>query len=306
MLVALMKRAASRWLIGAVIAALALAAVPAAPAFAGDRVEELSARLDAGNSEKTRIAAVTALGRLGDKKALKALVGALRDKSATVRAIAAVSLGKLAHRAALPALREASNDDDDLVRKRVKEAITLINGGNGIEDDDATVAADTGETSKAGFGKKPKALTARPELFVVVKSSSDDSSGKLDKKTRKLHAEIAKLAMSGELKATQVVTTTAKDADKYGLDGHNIDVIITKLDTKTAGSYIEVEAQLRIAISDERGKMLSFVSGGAKVSVKKATYNTSYLPELRREALENAVKGLFDKLLAHLRRGAGA
>ncbi len=298
-----MQRAASRWTIAALLAALVVAAAPSAPAFAEDRVAELTAQLDGGKSEKTRIAAVTALGRLGDKKALKPLVTALRDKSATVRAVAALGLGKLGHRAALPALREVSKDDTDtLVRKRANEAIAAINEVNGL---DADVAVADG-TSKAGFGKKPKALTARPELFVLIKSSSDDSSGKLDKKTRKLHAEIAKLAMSGELKNTQIVTTISKDANKYGLDGHNIDVIITKLDTKTVGSYIEIEAQLRIAISDERGKMLSFLTGGAKVSVKKATYNASYLPQLRREALENAVKGLFDKLLAHLRRGAGA
>lgn len=304
-----MSRAVSRWMIGALAVALAIAAAPPTPAFADDRVAELTARLDSGNSEKTRIAAVTALGRLGDKKAMKALVGALKDKSATVRAIAAVSLGKLGHRAALPALRDAAKDDDTLVRKRAKEAIVAINESNDLTEEDAdaeVVAADTAAGSKAGFGKKPKALTARPELFVLVKSSTDDSTGKLDKKTRKLHGEIAKIAMAGELKATQVVTTVAKDASKYGLDGRNIDVIITKLDTKTVGSYIEIEAQLRIAISDERGKMLSFVSGGAKVSVKKANYDTSYLPQLRREALENAVKGLFDKLLAHLRRGAGA
>jgi hypothetical protein len=112
--------------------------------------------------------------------------------------------------------------------------------------------------------------------------------------------------MSTELKATQVVTSTPKDAAKYNLDLRNIDVIITKLDTKTSGSYIEVEAQLRLAISDDRGKMLSFLTGGAKVQVKKSNYDTSYLPQLRREAIENAVKGLFDKLMAHLRRGAGA
>jgi hypothetical protein len=47
--------------------------------------------------------------------------------------------------------------------------------------------------------------------------------------------------------------------------------------------------------------MLSFVSGGAKVQVKKASYDMQYLPQLRREAIENAVKGLFDKLLAHLK-----
>ena len=83
-------------------------------------------------------------------------------------------------------------------------------------------------------------------------------------------------------------------------------LIITKLETRTSGSYIEVDAQLRLAISDERGKMLSFLTGGAKVQVKKASYNTAFLPDLRKEAIENAVRGMLDKLLGHLRRGAGA
>jgi hypothetical protein len=279
----------------------------------GDRVAELSAQLDGERTEKERIAAVTALGRLNDKKALKPLVGALRDKSATVRAVAALALGKLGHRAALPALREAQSDDDSLVRKRAKEAVTLISEANDIEPEYAEDG--TAEKGKAGFGNKPKALATRPELYVVVKSATDDSPSskstkKADQKTlkkdKKMHAEIAKLAMSTELKATEVVTSVPKDAAKYNLDLRNIDVIITKLETKTTGSYIEIEAQLRLAISDDRGKMLSFLTGGAKVQVKKSSYNTAYLPQLRREAIENAVRGLFDKLMAHLRRGAGA
>jgi hypothetical protein len=47
--------------------------------------------------------------------------------------------------------------------------------------------------------------------------------------------------------------------------------------------------------------MLSFLSGGAKVQVPARTYNAKYLPNLRREALENAMRGMFGKLLNHLR-----
>ena len=47
--------------------------------------------------------------------------------------------------------------------------------------------------------------------------------------------------------------------------------------------------------------MLSFLSGGAKVQVPKRTFDAKYLPNLRKEALENAMRGMFDKLLAHLR-----
>jgi hypothetical protein len=279
----------------------------AAPAHADEgRVAELTAQLAPARSEKERIAAVTALGRLGDKRTLRPLVAALRDKSPTVRAVAALGLGRLGHRAALPALRDAGNDRDALVRKRAQEAVAAISQANGIARE-----AGAAPVGKAGFGNQPRALAARPELYVIVKSASDDSpiagpATPAVKSTRKLHADIARAAMTGELAANALVTSVAKEAKRFGLDCRVIDVIITKLETRTVGAYIEVEAQLRLAISDDRGKMLSFLTGGARVQVRKASYNVAYLPQLRRDAIDNAVKGLFDKLLAHLRRGAGA
>lgn len=292
-----------------------LIAVGAAPRARADedRVAVLAAQLDAKRTEKERIAAVAALGRLGDKKALKPLVGALHDKSATVRAVAALALTKLGHRAALPALRNACNDGDELVRKRARAAVISISEANDIAIDipsDDTESADTTET--AGFGHEGHALAERPNLYVVVKSASDDSPNgttKLDKKTKadkKAHGAIAKTTMADSFASAPAVTSTAKEAARYGLDVRNIDVSIKTLKTRVAGAYIECEAELTIAISDETGKMLSVVSGGATVQVKKASYNTAYLPELRREAIENAVKGLFDKLVDHLRTGAGA
>jgi HEAT repeat protein len=297
----------------ALILSLAISLGVAPAAHAGDRVAELTAQLSAKRTEKERIAAVAALGRLGDKKALKPLVGALRDKSATVRAVAALALGKLGHRAALPALREAAGDDaDELVRKRAREAVVSISEANGIEvelpaddasDDDAVEEDVTGD-SKAGFGKKSKALSARPELYVLVQSGTDaTTTKKVSKADKKRHGEIAKDALSSELKAVSTITGVAKDAAKYDLELLSIDVQITKLDTRTVGSQIEVKAELKLAISDADGKMLSVVSGGAAVQVKKASYNTSYLPQLRREAIENAVKGIFDDLLEHLKKG---
>jgi len=296
-----------RWMLSSLLAsALIVAAVPAYADEIDARVAELSAQLDSEHTDKERIAAVTGLGRLNDKKAMKPLVVALRDKNPTVRAVAALSLGKLGHRAALPALREACGDEDALVKKRAREAVDSISDANDIEADYGTTAG------KPGFGNKPKALAPRPELYVVIKSASDDApaqkdkTAKYDKKARKTHADIAKLAMASAMKSVPTVTAIAKDAAKYNLDCRNIDVIVSNLETRATGNYIEVEASLRLAISDDRGKMLSILTGGAKVQVKKANFDTAYLPQLRREAIENAVKGVLDKLLAHLRRGAGA
>src|SRR5690606_472963 len=110
------------WL-GWLVAVIAVAVVAArTPAFAGDRVAELTTMLSS-SSEKTRLQAVLSLARLGDKRTLKPLVTALHDPNPQVRAIAATALGKLGHKAALPALKNAANDDRDAtVRAKAREA----------------------------------------------------------------------------------------------------------------------------------------------------------------------------------------
>jgi hypothetical protein len=65
---------------------------------------------------------------------------------------------------------------------------------------------------------------------------------------------------------------------------------------------MEVQAELRIAISDDKGQMISFLSGGAKVQIPAAKYKPRFLATMRKDALEGAMKGMFDKLLVHLRQ----
>lgn len=319
------ERAGARRLLAALALMLAaVAAVPAASADDGSRIAALSASMGSGHSERERIAACTALARLNDKSALRPLVAALKDSSPTVRGIAAVGLGKLGHKAALPALRAAQGDTDAVVQKRAAEAIVQICTVNNLPvqaaptttaatptptptpavADSAAVkvaAARMTAAAKAGFGTQPRAVAPRPALFVVIKSVSDDSPGKHDKKARKVHADALRAAMSTELASDAMVTLAAADAKKFGLDARHLDVSVVSLDLRTDGSYVECEAQLRLAISDDNGRMLSFVSGGAKVQVPRRGYDASYLPQLRREALENALRGLFGKLIDQLK-----
>jgi hypothetical protein len=300
-----MPRALSRrYACAALLGALLFVGV-IAPAFADEeaRIAELSATMDERHSERERIAAVTALARLKSKSTLRPLVAALADKSAIVRGIAAAGLGKLGHRAALPALRNLSTTDADaLVRKRATEAVAAVCAANGIEPAATTATAAKG----AGFGNKPRAVAPRPEIYMVVKSARDDSPGSHDKKSRAFHADVLRATMSSEAASDASLTSVATDARKYGLDLRNVDVSCVSLETRQSGSYIEIEAQLRLAISDDRGKMLSFLSGGAKVQIPKKTFDARYLPQLRKEALENAVRGLFANLVDHLRRSAGS
>jgi hypothetical protein len=265
-----------------------------------DRVGDLTAMLSS-SSEKTRISAVVSLAKLGDKRALKPLVTALHDPNAQIRALAATALGKLGHKAALPALTEmAQNDADTAVRARAAEAAAMVAKANHIASDLPSSTKQARHTS--GFGHSPHAVADKPDLYVLVKGTNDDSPGKADKITRKMNADILRQAFVDELKTAPQVTTTASVAQRWGLDARHIDLSVVKMEVVQNGGYVEMQTELRLAISDDTGKMLSFLSGGAKVQVPRAKFNQSALPMMRRDALEGAMRGMFDKLLAHLRQ----
>jgi hypothetical protein len=277
------------------------------PAHA-DRVSDLTAMLSS-SSEKTRISAVLSLARLGDKSTLKPLVTALHDPSSQVRAIAATALGKLGHKAALPALKTASTDDvDETVRQKAGEAAAAVMKANHITDDaqspaqkDASAQART-TTKTTGFGRSPHAVTDRPDLYVTVKGANDDSPGSTDKATRKLNADLLKASLMTSLAKAPQVTMAPDEAGRWGLDVRSVDVSVVKLELSQDGSYMVMSAELRLAISDDKGKMLSFLSGGAKVQIPRSKYNAKNLPNMRKDALEGAMQGMFDKLLLHLRQ----
>ena len=294
---------------------IALAAIYVALALhpaRADQVADLTKTLTTSSSEKTRLSAVIALAKLGDKRALKPLVTALHDPSAEVRAAATVALGHLGHKASLPALKDlAANDPDDSVRAKAHTAATLVAKANHITDDSSPAVADgkdkdTKEKPKppkqGGFGHSPHAVEDHPDLYVSVKSSSDDSPGKSDKTARKVHADDLRQTLVDAFKAQPQITMAATDAQKYNLDLREVDLSIVKLEANASGGYMEIEAELRLAVSDDKGRMQSFLSGGAKVSVPKAKYDAKFLPQLQKEAIENAMRGMFDKLCAHLRK----
>ena len=268
-----------------------------------ERVAELAAVVTKPKAnEKAKLSAIAALARVHDRRAVRPLVAALDDASSNVRALAAAALGKLGQKSALSALRQAANDENETVRARVADAIVAISKANGLTPQPTSSTASAG----SGFGRSSRVLEENPDLYVVLKTFSDDSPGRTEKKDRVTHGEILKAAMAAELRAAPLVTAAAAEGKRLSLHPRMVDVSVTKLIVRTKGKMLEVETELRLAISDESGKMLSFLSGGAKVQVPKQGFNWSYLPNLRKEALENAVRGLFGKLLAHLRSTVAA
>jgi hypothetical protein len=291
----------------AVVLLVVLALAPAS-ARAEESVAVLT-RMLASSSAKTRLSAVLALAKLGDHAVQKPLVTALGDSSVRVRAVAATALGRLGCEAALPRLRvlAATDSDDDVRRAASNAAMKIASAGHVSGSRTAGPYAEPQARRAApasahlGLAGPAPPAEAHAELYLLVSSSADDSPGAADKATRKAHAEIVKRVLVDLLGTEASVTSSAGEAQRWGLDARHIDLSVARLDVVTAGAYVEIYAELRLAVSDDNGRMLSFLSGGAKVSVPSQKFDAKYLPSLRKEALENAMRGMFGKLLAHLR-----
>ncbi len=267
-----------------------------------DRLVNLARTLSSSKHEKARIAAAVSLGRMRDRRALKPLVRALRDENRVVRAVAAASLGQLGDEQALPSLKRATRDKDPTVRRRATQAIVAIRKTATAHDGgERSVAPRKRVARRAGFGHRPRKLDPRPTLYLVLKSTTDDSKTRLNKRARRHHADKMRSFIEAELSAAPDVTTSEQEALAYGIERNTIDAAITKLQRRVAGPYVEVECEIRIAISNDRGKMLSFLTGGAKVQIPKTLFNKKHLPKLRLEAIENAVKSVNQDLITYLR-----
>ncbi|HET9626443.1 MAG TPA: HEAT repeat domain-containing protein, partial [Kofleriaceae bacterium] len=212
---------------------------------AEDRVAVLTRMLD-NPSDKTRLSAVLALAKLGDRAAEKPLIQALRDASLRVRAVAATALGRVGCEAALPALRWlAQTDPDPGVRQAASNAtIKIGQAPHPAPGDKAEPPAEARRAIAKAASSEPHA-----DLYLLVNSAADDSPGNADKTTRKTHAEIVRRALVDQLRGEASVTSTAGDAKRWGLDARHIDLSVTKLEVGKAGGYVEVNAELRLAIS---------------------------------------------------------
>lgn len=90
-----------------------------------DAVAPLLTRLDAP-APATRAAAADLLGRLGDRRAAPALIGALDDADASVAAAAAAALGNIGAPAAMEPLFSLFAHDSSSVRRAAVGAVTAI------------------------------------------------------------------------------------------------------------------------------------------------------------------------------------
>ena len=268
----------------------------ATPAYA-DRIDDLSRTLEQEKDEKARIAAAVGLGRLADARAVPALVRALRDSSAVVRGVAASALGRIGDTRAVPGLERLKNDTSDVVRTRAKEALGLIRekearlSGGGRTVDTSYVAPRERPLLKA-----PDEPAPTPHLFVTVKSITNKAEN-----GGKPFADKMRDYLVTELKGSPEITMD--DALAGGVTSRFvIDGAITSMTKTTNARFVELRCEVQISISNSRGKILSIVTGGATLSVPRASWRDSAEKNLWPQAIENAVRGAHQNLVAYMTR----
>jgi len=141
------------------------------------------------------------------------------------------------------------------------------------------------------------APVARSERGVTIASASDDSPGVLDAHARKRHGEIMRRALRDVLQRAGAEVRYAASGARQGMQ--QIDAAVVAWHVAQDAAQLSVSAELRVVVCDERGKMLSFVTGRASVS---SPIRGARLAELREQALAEAVGALSRSLPSQLAR----
>lgn len=139
-----------------------------------------------------------------------------------------------------------------------------------------------------------------PELFVVVESVADRSERTASTALRRERATDMRQRMLADLQASPAITLAAEQARALGIPQFSVDATIERLEQRVRGGTVEIACQLRVAVTDQRGKMLFLLTNGAAVRVPLVGFRAEFEPPLQRDALEGAVRELNADLVARL------
>jgi hypothetical protein len=257
------------------IAVLLLLALAARPAHA-DRVDSLCRTLTSDPSWRVRLQAAVVLGKLNDRRAVPSLMEALLDENETVRGLSAQVLGQLGDGSAIAVLQRARlTDKSSFVRDRAVQALSKLHpdtmamhgGGPSSPSRNSALHVEVG-------GVGAKARQASPEL------------------TARLREYIIR-----ELSRTPGLTLEGKP-----LSGFLIDSSITSVSRKTTDQWVEITCEVSFVVGRLPSKaMVMMTSGGATVQAPRVGLRPEREKALQLDALEGAVQGAHENLLAFLK-----
>src|SRR5262249_24760532 len=220
-------------------AIVALGVVAAVPAHA-DKIEDLARQLRGDPDYKVRLSAALNLGRLGDKRAIGALIDGVSDSDMTIRAVSVAALGRLVDGSVAAADREA--------------ALTALDGA-------ARNDADAGV--KAQAQKALESLSVRVYVEIGPMADTTKRGGQVVAVMRQeLVASIGRRAPSYQTRWPFGRAPSDADLKKHGTTGFFVDASITQLESK--GSHVACGVSMILATYPGKS-MFGFLKGNGEI-----------------------------------------
>jgi len=235
-----------------------LCLVGLAGAARADTVDDLSRKLRGDPDYKVRLSAALNLGKIGDRRAVAPLVGALGDPDRTVRGVAAGALGKIVDSAVAPDVRTSAlsalsrmtqTEKDPAAREQAQRAYLAI-------------------SSSVPISPPPTALPPplpRNAIYVEVGLMTDTTKKNPTVPAIMRQKAMGALAQGGRELVTRWPTgrsPSASDLSSTGATGFYIDGSLTAL--TVTGSHVACSVSILLATYPGKS-MFAFTKGGAEL-----------------------------------------
>ncbi|MBW2261447.1 MAG: HEAT repeat domain-containing protein [Deltaproteobacteria bacterium] len=292
----------------AIASLLALCLCTAAPrAMADSRTEYLAELLKNSGNFRSRVQAVKTLGQIAtttthvkEKSAiLKALMAAAVDKNESVRLMVATALGNIGDAKALPTLKKLAKDKISEVKKQANASISKIEKKSAAGDDTAALlglddegmeAEDLPDTFYVGIGawgdKKAKDFADLEPKKYIKKT--------LKKKLGKMSAVVVQPDGEG-------AESIKKKAKKKGLTAYTLTGSVSKLKLDEKKNQASAKLQMVVLTSDGNMAMMLSATGAASVE-SSGNMNASRRKDLVYSAMLSAMNGLTEDLWNHFKK----
>ncbi|MFW6172403.1 MAG: HEAT repeat domain-containing protein [Elusimicrobiota bacterium] len=196
-----------------------------------ERIYWLIDDLELDENPVVKMNAAKTLGEIGDKMAVKPLIGALKDKDDSVRIEATKALGEIRDERAVGPLIEVLNDDNEIVRYRVKEALieigepavdglmkTLGNEDRGVRERAAEVLENIGDERAIAPLQKLAEKDSDQKVRQAAVKAIESLKGKTVEKDTHQDKFMDEINKSGnDLKFTEIEQDSINDAIKEGI-----------------------------------------------------------------------------------------
>jgi hypothetical protein len=250
----------------------------AARAAGEARIQDVEDSLGHDQSFKVRVEAALILGRLHQMRSVPVLVGALRDPQPGVRAAAADALGEIGSLLPRDALVAALRDPEATVRRAARAALRRLG------------AADEGAPREPGEATIRAHTSVKPSFEIKAVGDPEHRAGPA-LRSHMRDFLVDQLRPFGDIEPGEHHGT-------YAIDG-----VIKNLSQATTHRDVEVNCVVQLVVSRQpSGGFFMLTNGEATVQKPKLQWRPQLRPSMELEALEAAVRGASEDLVAQLAR----